>query len=220
MAYRTNAKGKKMRKLVVAVSAVAMVALGASVAQAQGTEKCPTPEDIKFEAPFTVGDSQDGITITAGGGNNVTFSIAQGTVVTQICVKAGNTAPVFFNFETDGSMTIGGITINYSCTPPSGGIVDNTGDGNRDLVGPCTVQVIGGGRGLGLSHVSFYTEPYVAPQAAVAPLVEAQSQGSSAAGGLAFTGAQISIMLVILVGLIAAGTLAWTAARRRAAKTD
>lgn len=209
-----------MRKLVVAVSAVAMVALGTSVAQAQGTEKCPSPEDIKFEAPFQVGDTQDGISIIAGGGNNVTFSIAQGTVVTQICVKAGNTAPVFFDFETDGSMTVGGITINYSCTPPDGGIVDNTGDGNLDLVGPCTVQVLGGGRGLGLSHVTFYTEAYVAPVAGVAPLVEARGESAGAAGGLAFTGAQISIMLVILAGLIAAGALAWTAGRRRAAKAE
>jgi hypothetical protein len=213
-----------MRKLLVAVSAVAMVALGASVAQAQGTQKCPSPEEIKFEAPFNVGDSQNGITITAGGGNNVTFSIAQGTVVTQICVKAGNTAPTFNNFDTDGNMTIGGITINYSCTPPNGGIVDNTGDGLRDLVGPCTVQVIGGGRGLGLSHITFYTEAYVAPAAAVAPLVAAQGAGAvgtaTAGGGLAFTGAQISIMLVILAGLIAVGTLAWTAGRRRAAKAE
>jgi hypothetical protein len=37
---------------------------------------------------------------------------------------------------------------------------------------------------------------------------------------LAFTGAQISIMLAVLAGLIIAGTLAWTAGRRRAAKTD
>jgi hypothetical protein len=211
-----------MRKLVVAFSAVALVALGASVAQAQqGTQKCPKPEPVKFEAPFQVGDSEGGITITAAGGNTVTFSIGSQVVVTQICVKAGNTAPLFNNFEADGSMTNGGITINYSCTSP-GAITDNTGDGNNDLVGPCTVTVQGGGPGLGLSHVSFYTQAYVAPAAQVAPLVEAQSQGQgvSAAGGLAFTGAQISIMLVILAGLIAVGTLAWTAGRRRAAKAE
>jgi hypothetical protein len=216
-----------MRKLVVTVSAVALVALGASVAQAQGTEKCPAPETLKFEQPFQVGQTQGGITITASGGNTVTFSVAQGTVVTDICVKAGNTAPVFNNFETDGSMTLGGITITYSCTPPNGAIVDNTGDGMRDLVGPCTVTVTGGGPGLGLSHITFYTEAYVAPQAAVAPLVASQGAGAGAgaaaagaAPALAFTGAQISIMLVILAGLIAVGTLAWTAGRRRAAKTQ
>ena len=214
-----------MRKLVVTFSAVALVALGASVAQAQGTQKCPAPETLKFEQPFQVGQTQGGITITASGGNTVTFSVAQGTVVTDICVKAGNTAPVFNNFETDGSMTLGGITITYSCTPPNGAIVDNTGDGMRDLVGPCTVTVTGGGPGLGLSHITFYTEAYVAPQAAVAPLVASQGAGAGAAAAgaapaLAFTGAQISIMLAILAGLIAVGTLAWTAGRRRAAKTQ
>jgi hypothetical protein len=213
-----------MRKLVVAVSTVALVALGASAAQAQGTQKCDPPETIKFEAPFSVGQTQAGITITGTGANTVTFSIASQVVVTQICVKAGNTAPEFNNFEADGSMSSGGITINYSCPFP-GAITDNTGDGNRDLVGPCTVTVVGGGPGLGLSHITFYTAAYVAPAAAVAPLVAAQG-GVAAAGSaatapaLAFTGAQISIMLAILAGLIAVGTLAWTAGRRRAAKTQ
>ena len=214
-----------MRKLVVTVSAVALVALGASVAQAQGTQKCPAPETLKFEQPFQVGQTQGGITITASGANTVTFSVAQGTVVTGICVKAGNTAPVFENFETDGSMTLGGITITYSCTPPNGAIVDNTGDGKRDLVGPCTVTVTGGGPGLGLSHITFYTAVYVAPQAAVAPLVASQGAGAGAAAAgaapaLAFTGAQISILLAIVAGLLAAGALAWTAGRRRAAKAE
>jgi hypothetical protein len=213
-----------MRKLVVAVSTVALVALGASAAQAQGTEKCPAPETLKFEQPFQVGQTQGGITITGGGGNNVTFSIGSGVVVSQICVKAGNTAPVFNNFEADGSMTNGGITINYSCTSP-GAIADASGDGNNDLFGPCTVQVIGGGQGLGLSHITFYTQAYVAPAAAVAPLVAAQggvaaAGGAAAAPALAFTGAQISILLAIVAGLLAAGALAWTAGRRRAAKAE
>jgi len=208
-----------MRKLLVAFSAVLLVGIGASAAQAQGTEKCPSPETIKFEAPFQVGDSEGGITITAGGGNNVTFSIGDQIVVTQICVKAGNTAPLFNNFEIDGSMTNGGITITYSCTFP-GAIVDNTGDGNNDLVGPCTVTVQGGGQGLGLSHVSFYTQAYVTPEVAGVQVRPAAVGGVSAVSGLAFTGAQITLLVVLLAGLIGAGTLAWTAGRRRASKAE
>jgi hypothetical protein len=210
-----------MRKLLVAVSAVLMVGVGASAAQAQPGNQCPKPEVLKFEAPFS--GTQGGITVTAADGDNtVTFSIGNQVTVTQICVKAGTTAAVFNNFETDGSMTNGGISITYSCTSP-GAITDSGGDGNNDLVGPCTVTANRGGPGQGLSHVTFYTASYVAPAAQVAPLVEAQGESAvsgGAAGGLAFTGAQLSIMLAILAGLILAGTLAWTAGRRRAAKTD
>jgi hypothetical protein len=212
-----------MRKLLVAVSAVLLVGVGASAAQAQPGNQCPKPEEIKFEQPFSVGQTQGGITITAEDGDNtVTFSIGTQVTVTQICVKAGTTAAVFTNFETDGSMGTG-PSITYTCTP-----VDASGDGSRDLVGPCSVTVTRGGPGLGISHVTFYTAPYVAP-AVAGEAVEAGGVGAGVAAGgaapseaapLAFTGAQISIMLAILAGLILAGTLAWTAGRRRAAKAD
>jgi len=202
-----------MRKLVVGLTAALLVGLPATAAYAPPTQKCPSPEQIKFEAPFQVGDTEGGITITAGGGNNVTFSIGDQVTVTDICVKAGNTAPVFSTFPGTTN-TIGGITLNYTCTFPGA----NTGD---TLVGPCTVQVIGGGQGLGLSHITFYTSAYVAPAAAVAPLVEAQGvSASGSSGGLAFTGAQITLLLVLLAGLIGAGTLAWRAGRRRATKAE
>ena len=202
-----------MRKLVVAFSAVAMVALGASVAQAQGTEKCPAPETLKFEQPFQVGQTQGGITITATGpGDTVTFSIGNQVTVTEICVKAGNTAPVFTDFPGTTS-TMGGITLTYSCTFPGA----NTG---ASLVGPCTVTITGGGPGLGISHVTFYTTAYPPPEAAVAPLTAAQggvgAGGAAAAPALAFTGVQLPILLAIVVGLLLAGTLAWTVGRRRA----
>lgn len=207
-----------MRKLVVTVSAVALVALGASVAQAQA-QKCPAPETLKFEQPFQVGQTQGGITITAADGDNsVTFSIGSQVTVTDVCVKAGNTAAVFTTFPGSSSTHSSGVSLSYSCTSPGA----NTGE---TLVGPCTVTATRGGPGLGISHVTFYTTAYVAPQAAVAPLAQGAGAGAGvaaapAAGGLAFTGAQLSIMLAILVGLIAAGTLAWTAGRRRAAKAE
>jgi hypothetical protein len=208
-----------MRKLLVAVSAVLLVGLGASAAQAQAGKFCPAPETIKFEAPFS--GSQGGITVTAADGDNsVTFSIGDQVTVTDICVKAGQTAAVFSTFPGTTS-TVEGITLTYSCTPPG----SNTGD---SLIGPCTVTATRGGPGQGLSHVTFYTTAYVAPQVA-GEAVEAGGVGAGVAAGgaapseaapLAFTGAQISIMLAILAGLILAGTLAWTAGRRRAAKAD
>lgn len=209
-----------MRKFVVALSAVAMVALGASAAQAQGTQKCPAPEQIKFEQPFMVGQTQGGITLTAASGDqSVTFSIGEQITVTDICVKAGRTAAVFSTFPGTTS-TVQGLTLTYSCTPPGA----NTGD---SLIGPCTVTATAGGPGLGLSHVTFYTTAYVAPQVAGEAIeagVAAGGVGGSGAtpsrGALAFTGAQLSLMLAILAGLILAGTLAWTAGRRRAAKAD
>jgi hypothetical protein len=213
-----------MRKLVVALSAVAMVALGTSIAQAQATQKCPSPETLKFEEPFQVGQSQGGITVTAANGDaSVTFSIGNQVTVTDICVKAGRTAAVFTTFP-GSSTVVQGITLTYSCTPPG----SNTGE---TLVGPCTVTATRGGPGQGLSHVTFYTTAYVAPQVAGEVVgagavgagavgAGAVGAGGVAAGGLAFTGAQISLMLAILAGLIIAGTLAWTAGRRRAAKTN
>lgn len=215
-----------MRKLVVAFSAVAMVvALGTSIAQAQATQKCPSPETLKFEEPFQVGQSQGGITVTAANGDaSVTFSIGNQVTVTDICVKAGRTAAVFTTFP-GSSTVVQGITLSYSCTPPG----SNTGD---TLVGPCTVTATRGGPGQGLSHVTFYTTAYVAPQVAGEVVGAGGAVGgtgvaaggvsapSAGAGGLAFTGAQISLMLAILAGLIIAGTLAWTAGRRRAAKTN
>jgi hypothetical protein len=206
-----------MRKLLVAVSAVLLVGVGASAAQAQAGKFCPTPETIKFEAPFS--GSQGGITVTAADGDNsVTFSIGDQVTVTDICVKAGQTAAVFTTFPGTTS-TVQGITLTYSCTPPG----SNTGD---SLIGPCTVTATRGGPGQGLSHVSFYTTAYVAPTVA-GEAVEAGGVGVAAGGAapsegaaLAFTGAQLSIMLAILAGLILAGALAWTAGRRRAAKTD
>jgi hypothetical protein len=216
MALRTNAKGKTMRKLVVAFSAVAMVALGTSIAQAQATQKCPSPETLKFEQPFQVGQSQGGITITAANGDtSVTFSIGDQVTVTDICVKAGTTAPVFSNFSGTGA-SIGGISLSYNCAITNG-----------NLVGPCTVTVTRTS-GPGISHVTFYTTAYVAPEVAgevvaaggVGVGVAAGGGSAPSSGVLAFTGAQISIMLAVLAGLIIAGTLAWTAGRRRAAKTD
>lgn len=204
-----------MRKLLVAVSAVLLVGMGASAAQAQAGKFCPTPETIKFEAPFS--GSQGGITVTAADGDNsVTFSIGDQVTVTDICVKAGQTAAVFSTFPGTSS-TVQGITLSYSCTPPG----SNTGD---TLVGPCTVTATRGGPGQGLSHVSFYTTAYVAPQVAGEAVenvgVAAGGAAPSEGAALAFTGAQLSIMLAILAGLILAGTLAWTAGRRRAAKAD
>ena len=206
-----------MRKLVVAVAAVALVALGASVAQAQGTAKCPSPETLKFEQPFQVGQTLGGITLTgASGDNSVTFRIGDQITIDRICVKAGTLAPVFSNFSGT-SQTIGGITVSWTCPVVNGNIV---GDGT------CTVTVTRT-TGPGISHVTFYTTAYVAPQAAVAPLVASQGAGAGAdaaaagaAPALAFTGAQISILLAILAGLLAAGALAWTAGRRRAAKAE
>jgi hypothetical protein len=200
-----------MRKLVVTVSAVALVALGASVAQAQGTQRCPAPETLKFEQPFQVGQTLGGITLTgASGDNSVTFRIGDQVTIDRICVKAGTLAPVFENFS-GVSQTIGGITVSWTCPIVNGNIV---GDGT------CTVTITRTS-GPGISHVTFYTTAYVAPSAAVAPLAEAQAEAPAAAApALAFTGAQISIMLAILVALIAAGTLAWTAGRRRAAKAE
>jgi hypothetical protein len=208
-----------MRKLVVGLTAALLVGLPATAAYAPPTQKCPSPETLKFEAPFQVGQSQGGITITAAGSNTVTFSIGNQVVVTDICVKAGTTAAVFTTFPGT-STTVSGITITYSCTFPGA----NTGD---TLVGPCTVTVQGGGPGLGLSHVTFYTTAYVAPQVAGAEVEAAGVAAGGAAGGtsgstggLAFTGAQITLLLVLLASLIGAGILAWTAGRRRAAKSD
>lgn len=216
-----------MRKLLVAVSAVLMVGMGASAAQAQGTQKCPSPETIKFEAGGggTFSGSQGGITVTNGGPNTVVFSVDTEIVIDRICVKAGTLAPVFQNFPTSdghtGSLTIGGLTVSYNCPFP-GAVTNMDMDAGNELVGPCTVTVTRTS-GPGISHITFYTIPYNAPEAAVAPLVVAQGESAvsgGAAGGLAFTGVQLSLMLAILAGLIVAGTLAWTAGRRRAAKTD
>jgi hypothetical protein len=203
-----------MRKLLVAVSAVLLVGVGASAAQAQPGNQCPKPETIKFEAPFS--GSQGGITVTAADGDNtVTFSIGDQVTVTDICVKAGQTAAVFTDFPGTSSV-VQGITLSYSCTPPG----SNTG---ATLVGPCTVTATRGGPGQGLSHVTFYTTAYVAPAVAgeeVEAVGVAAGGAAPSEGALAFTGAQLSIMLAILAGLILAGTLAWTAGRRRAAKAD
>jgi hypothetical protein len=208
-----------MRKLLVAVSAVLLVGVGASAAQAQPGNLCPKPETIKFEQPFQVGQTMAGITLTAASGDqSVTFTLGDQVTVDTICVKAGTTANIFTTFP--GTTTqVGGIRLDYA------GCAKTAGD--AALVGPCTVTATRLS-GPGISHVTFYTTAYVAPTVA-GEAVEAGGVGAGVAAGgaapseaapLAFTGAQISIMLAILAGLILAGTLAWTAGRRRAAKTD
>jgi hypothetical protein len=212
-----------MRKLVVGLTAVLLVGLPATAAYAPPTQKCPSPETLKFEAnkqgQFTIGESHGGITLTGQSANSLTFTVSTGVVVDQICIKAGTTATVFNNFDADGSTTVGNFTITSDCT-----VVDIEPDGDTDLwaqSGPCTVTITRSG-GPGFSHITFYAQSYTAPAAVEAQVQSAgvSGSGSSSSGGLAFTGAQITMLLVLLVSLIAAGTLAWTTGRRRAAKSD
>jgi hypothetical protein len=220
-----------MRKLLVALSAVLMVGTGAVAAHAQAGKFCPTrPGEVTFEAPFgPFPETMDGITNTGEIGNpeegsgSLTFTTGDQIVIDAICVKAGRDAPVFQNFEADGSMTIGSYSITYSCTFP-GGIANVDNDPGNELVGPCTITITTARRGI--SHITFYTIPYVAPESAQVQVLgavetEGGAQGGAVAGGgLAFTGAQITILVLLLGALLGAGGLALAAGRRRASRPE